>query len=69
MALTIRLNSETWPPREPVDEYAHEFIEKAALSWFADYRGRIARGALVHEARGDASIRQGAFTGGTQAVA
>jgi nitrogen fixation protein NifB len=23
---------------EPVDAYAHEFIEKAALDWFADYR-------------------------------
>jgi iron-sulfur cluster assembly accessory protein len=23
---------------EPVDAYAHEFIEKAALAWFADYR-------------------------------
>jgi nitrogen fixation protein NifB len=22
---------------EPVDAYAHEFIEKAALAWFADY--------------------------------
>ena len=30
---------------EPVDQYAHEFIEKAALSWFADYRQRIASGA------------------------
>jgi len=47
---------------EPVDQYAHEFIEKAALSWFADYRQRIASGALVHQPRGDASIRQGAYT-------
>jgi nitrogen fixation protein NifB len=47
---------------EPVDQYAHEFIEKAALSWFADYCGRIARGEIVHQARGDASIRQGAYT-------
>ena len=54
---------------EPVDAYAHEFIEKAALSWFADYRARIARGELVHEARGDARIRQGAFTSGTEAAA
>ncbi|TXH63448.1 MAG: nitrogenase cofactor biosynthesis protein NifB, partial [Burkholderiaceae bacterium] len=47
---------------EPVDQYAHEFIEKAALSWFAAYRERIARGELVHQPRGDARIRQGAFT-------
>lgn len=47
---------------EPVDEYAHEFIEKAALAWFAGYRARIARGELVHEPRGDARIRQGAYT-------
>ncbi|MBI2733370.1 MAG: nitrogenase cofactor biosynthesis protein NifB [Aquabacterium sp.] len=47
---------------EPVDQYAHEFIEKAALSWFADYAGRIARGEISHQPRGDASIRQGAYT-------
>jgi len=47
---------------EPVDEYAHEFIEKAALSWFAGYRERVARGEITHEPRGDARIRQGAFT-------
>ena len=47
---------------EPVDQYAHEFIEKAALSWFADYAGRVGRGEVAHQPRGDASIRQGAFT-------
>ena len=47
---------------EPVDQYAHEYIEKAALSWFGDYRSRILRGELVHQPRGDARIRQGAFT-------
>lgn len=46
---------------EPVDEYAHEFIEKAALSWFNNYRQRIANGEIKHQARGDAAIRQGAF--------
>ncbi|MGA8148009.1 MAG: nitrogenase cofactor biosynthesis protein NifB [Gallionellaceae bacterium] len=46
---------------EPVEKYAHEFIEKAALSWFAEYRARVARGEIVHQARGDAAIRQGAF--------
>jgi len=47
---------------EPVDAYAHEFIEKAALSWFADYAARVASGEITHQARGDASIRQGAYT-------
>ncbi|HEY9191510.1 MAG TPA: nitrogenase cofactor biosynthesis protein NifB [Methyloversatilis sp.] len=47
---------------EPVDSYVDEFIEKAALSWFADYTGRVARGETEHKVRGDASIRQGAFT-------
>ena len=47
---------------EPVDQFAHEFIEKAALQWFADYCGRVASGAIVHVPRGDARIRQGAFT-------
>ena len=50
---------------EPVDEYAHEYIEKAALSWFAGYRGRIASGEIAHQPRGDASIRQGAYTAHT----
>jgi nitrogen fixation protein NifB len=47
---------------EPVDQYVGEFIEKAALDWFNDYRSRIASGALVHQSRGDAQIRQGAYT-------
>lgn len=46
---------------EPVDQYAHEFIEKAAMSWFTDYRTRVANGEIVHQPRGDAAIRQGAF--------
>jgi nitrogen fixation protein NifB len=47
---------------EPVDQYVGEFIEKAALSWFEDYCARIASGAVVHQPRGDAQIRQGAYT-------
>ena len=46
---------------EPVDAYAFEYIEKAALSWFMDYRERIAKGEVVHQPRGDAAIRQGAY--------
>lgn len=54
---------------EPVDEYAHEFIEKAALSWFAGYRGRIASGLVTHQVRGDAQIRQGAYSGTAEQAA
>ena len=46
---------------EPVDAYAFEYIEKAALSWFGEYRERIAKGEVVHKERGDAAIRQGAY--------
>jgi len=54
---------------EPVDEYAHEFIEKAALSWFGGYRERIASGLITHQVRGDAQIRQGAFSGAAEQAA
>lgn len=47
---------------EPVDAYAHEFIEKAALDWFADYCRRLDSGETLHTPRGDAAIRQGAYT-------
>ena len=47
---------------EPVEEYAHDFIESAALAWFAGYRARVASGQVVHQPRGDAQIRQGAYT-------
>jgi nitrogen fixation protein NifB len=47
---------------EPVDRFVGEFIEKAALDWFNDYRQRIDSGAVVHQSRGDAQIRQGAYT-------
>ncbi|ASW03077.1 nitrogenase cofactor biosynthesis protein NifB [Paraburkholderia aromaticivorans] len=53
---------------EPVDQYVGEFIEKAALAWFNDYRSRIESGAVVHQDRGDASIRQGAYTSSASAA-
>ncbi|TWB30558.1 nitrogen fixation protein NifB [Nitrospirillum bahiense] len=46
---------------EPVDQYAHEFIEKSAIAWFKGYLGKVAAGELVHTPRGDAAIRQGAL--------
>jgi nitrogen fixation protein NifB len=54
---------------EPVDQYVGEFIEKAALAWFNGYRGRIASGEVVHARRGDAQIRQGAYTGAAEEAA
>ncbi|MGF6851615.1 nitrogenase cofactor biosynthesis protein NifB [Paraburkholderia sp. CI3] len=53
---------------EPVDQYVGEFIETAVLAWFNDYRSRIASGAIVHRDRGDASIRQGAYTSSASAA-
>jgi nitrogen fixation protein NifB len=46
---------------DPVDQYAHEYIEKSALIWFKDYLAKVASGEIVHAERGDASIRQGAL--------
>ncbi|MEA1651210.1 nitrogenase cofactor biosynthesis protein NifB [Nitrospirillum sp. BR 11164] len=46
---------------EPVDGYAHEFIEKSAIAWFKGYLEKVASGALEHRPRGDAAIRQGAL--------
>ena len=46
---------------DPVDAYAFEYIEQSALAYFKDYVARVESGELVHNARGDAQIRQGAF--------
>jgi nitrogen fixation protein NifB len=46
---------------EPVDEYAFEFIEQSAIAYFKNYLDRVKRGEIVHVARGDAQIRQGAL--------
>ncbi|MFZ2207713.1 MAG: nitrogenase cofactor biosynthesis protein NifB, partial [Porticoccaceae bacterium] len=46
---------------EPVDQYAHAFIEQSAIAWFKDYLARVAAGELIHQPRGDADIRQGAY--------
>jgi nitrogen fixation protein NifB len=47
---------------DPVDEYALEFIEQSAISWFRQYLDKVNSGEIEHVARGDADIRQGAFT-------
>ena len=49
---------------EPVDQYAHEYIEASALIWFKDYLAKVASGEIVHAERGDAAIRQGALMSG-----
>jgi nitrogen fixation protein NifB len=54
---------------EPVEAYAHEFIESAVLAWLADYSRRVARGEVQHQPRGDARIRQGAYTGSAEVAA
>jgi len=46
---------------EPVDQYAHEFIEKSAIAWFRSYLDKVKRGEIQHAQRGDAAIRQGSL--------
>jgi nitrogen fixation protein NifB len=47
---------------EPVDQFAHEFIEKSAIAWFKSYLDKVKAGEISHVERGDAEIRQGALT-------
>jgi nitrogen fixation protein NifB len=46
---------------DPVDQYAGEFIEKSAITWFKNYLDKVKSGQIRHQSRGDADIRQGAF--------
>ncbi len=46
---------------EPVDQYAHQFIEQSAIAYFKDYLAKVRSGEIAHVARGDAAIRQGAL--------
>jgi nitrogen fixation protein NifB len=46
---------------EPVDQFAHEFIEKSAIAWFKAYLDKVNSGEIEHQERGDAEIRQGAL--------
>jgi len=46
---------------EPVDQYAHEYIEKSAIAWFKAYLDKVDSGEIEHVERGDAAIRQGAL--------
>jgi nitrogen fixation protein NifB len=46
---------------DPVDRYAFEFIERSAIAYFKEYLAKVMAGEIVHQNRGDADIRQGAF--------
>ncbi|MBI4714881.1 MAG: nitrogenase cofactor biosynthesis protein NifB [Nitrospirae bacterium] len=46
---------------EPVDQYAFDFIEKSALTYFKEYAEKVQKGEIVHQEKGDASIRTGAL--------
>jgi nitrogen fixation protein NifB len=46
---------------DPVDKYAHQHIEQSAIAYFMEYVGKVKSGEITHQARGDASIRQGAY--------
>jgi nitrogen fixation protein NifB len=46
---------------DPVDQYAHEYIEQSALAYYIDYVAKVKSGEIVHQLRGDADIRQGAY--------
>jgi nitrogen fixation protein NifB len=47
---------------DPVESYAFEFIEQSALLYFKTYLEKVASGQIVHQVRGDADIRQGAYS-------
>ncbi|MBS1186886.1 MAG: nifB [Burkholderiaceae bacterium] len=47
---------------DPVEGHAFEFIEPAVIAYFSAYLQKIAAGEIVHAERGDAQIRQGAYT-------
>jgi nitrogen fixation protein NifB len=46
---------------DPVDRFAHEFIEESAITYFKEYLAKVRAHEIVHEVRGDADIRQGAY--------
>ncbi|WP_456705157.1 MULTISPECIES: nitrogenase cofactor biosynthesis protein NifB [unclassified Bradyrhizobium] len=42
---------------EPVDQFAHEFIEKSMIAWFRAYLGKVKRGEIHHMHRGEHAYR------------
>lgn len=43
---------------EPVDQYAHEFIENSTIAWFSSYLEKVQSGEIQHVDRADGAIRQ-----------
>jgi len=50
---------------DPVEKYAHQFIESSAIAYFMEYVAKVQAGEIVHVLRGDAPIRQGAYIAAT----
>jgi len=46
---------------DPVEKYAHQFIEQSAITYFMEYVTKVKAGEIIHQVRGDADIRQGAY--------
>ncbi len=46
---------------DPVEQYAHEFIEQSAIAYFKDYLKKIEAGGTAPAPLADAQIRQGAY--------
>jgi nitrogen fixation protein NifB len=44
---------------EAIDEFAHEFIEKSAITYFKRYLVGVKEGTITHVDKGDAEIRPG----------
>jgi nitrogen fixation protein NifB len=53
---------------EPVEQYAHAFIEPSAIAYFMAYLHRVRNGEVTHLPRGDAAIRQGPFADAPQST-
>ncbi|WFU60043.1 nitrogenase cofactor biosynthesis protein NifB [Bradyrhizobium pachyrhizi] len=47
---------------EPVDQYAHEFIEKSVIGWFRCYLDKLRSGETMHVKQDDAAIRRKVLT-------
>lgn len=43
---------------EPVDQYAHEFMENSAIAWFSSYLEKVQSGQIQHVDRAGGAIRQ-----------
>ncbi|WP_410708019.1 nitrogenase cofactor biosynthesis protein NifB [Bradyrhizobium sp. BWA-3-5] len=46
---------------EPLDQYAHEFIEKSAIAWFKSYLDKVQSGEIQHVERGALAFRKSAL--------